>query len=110
MSTTHSRAAIYARVSTDAQVKGRTIDSQLEALTQRIRDDGGSTGPDLRFVDEGHSGSTLIRPALEQLRDLAALADSTGSPFILPIASPVHTSTRRSSSTNFDAQASNGSS
>ena len=73
MSTTHSRAAIYARVSTDAQVKGRTIDSQLEALTQRIRDDGGSTGPDLRFVDEGHSGSTLIRPALERLRDLAAL-------------------------------------
>ena len=73
MNSTTPRAAIYARVSTDAQVKDRTIDSQLEALTQRINDDGCSTGADLRFIDDGYSGSTLIRPALERLRDLAAL-------------------------------------
>jgi site-specific DNA recombinase len=26
----------------------------------------------MEFVDEGYSGTTLIRPALEQLRDLVA--------------------------------------
>jgi site-specific DNA recombinase len=26
----------------------------------------------MEFVDEGYSGATLIRPALEQLRDLVA--------------------------------------
>ena len=73
MNATPSRAALYARVSTDAQVKGRTIESQLDALAQRMRDDGFAPDPDHRFVDDGYSGSTLIRPALERLRDLAAL-------------------------------------
>ena len=66
------RAAVYARVSTDGQVKSGTIDSQLATLLQRLRDDGLTLCPDLRFLDDGYSGSTLIRPALERLRDLAA--------------------------------------
>jgi site-specific DNA recombinase len=66
------RAALYARVSTDSQVKDRTIDSQLESLLQRMGADGLTSDPDLRFIDDGYSGSTLIRPALERLRDLAA--------------------------------------
>lgn len=67
------RAALYARVSTDGQAKDRTIDSQLDALRGRAQDDGLTLAPDLRFVDDGYSGSTLIRPALERLRDAAAV-------------------------------------
>jgi DNA invertase Pin-like site-specific DNA recombinase len=46
--------------------------SQLEALKQRIQQDGITLGEELCFVDEGYSGSTLLRPSLERLRDLAA--------------------------------------
>jgi len=56
------RAAVYARVSTDGQVKSGTIDSQLATLLQRLRDDG------LTLCHDGYSGSTLIRPSLERLR------------------------------------------
>src|SRR5206468_2127053 len=37
-----------------------------------VGSDGLQLDPDLRFVDEGYSGSILVRPALERLRDLAA--------------------------------------
>jgi site-specific DNA recombinase len=72
MSDHAKRAAVYARVSSDGQVKENTIASQLEALIQRVTSDGLELEPELRFIDEGHSGSTLIRPALERLRDQAA--------------------------------------
>ena len=68
----HIRAALYARVSTDQQAQAQTISSQVEALQHRIRDDGLALDPQLCFIDEGHSGSTLIRPALEKLRDTTA--------------------------------------
>src|SRR6516162_7987163 len=67
-----SRAALYARVSSDQQAEAGTIASQVAALEDRIRQDGFLLEPDLRFLDEGYSGSTLVRPALERLRDLAA--------------------------------------
>src|SRR6516162_3816625 len=66
------RVALYARVSGEQQAKEDTIDSQLEAVTQRIASDGLECDPELRFVDDGYSGSILIRPALERLRDQAA--------------------------------------
>jgi site-specific DNA recombinase len=66
------RVAIYARASGEAQAKEDTIASQLEALWQRIADDGGECDPELRFVDDGVSGSILVRPGLERLRDQAA--------------------------------------
>ncbi|MHB8896740.1 MAG: recombinase family protein [Candidatus Geothermincolia bacterium] len=72
MSTPHLRVAIYARVSSEQQAKEDTIASQLEALTRRIAGDGLACDPELRFVDDGYSGSTLVRPALERLRDQAA--------------------------------------
>jgi site-specific DNA recombinase len=72
MSDHAKRAAVYARVSSDGQVKDNTIASQLEALTQRVMSDGLGLEPELRFIDEGHSGTTLVRPALERLRDQAA--------------------------------------
>jgi len=66
------RAAIYARVSSDQQAEAGTIASQVAALEERLQHDGLTTDPELRFLDEGYSGSTLVRPALERLRDAAA--------------------------------------
>ncbi len=66
------RAAIYARVSSDQQAQENTIASQVEALRRRVREDGLDLEESLCFIDEGHSGSVLIRPALERLRDQIA--------------------------------------
>jgi site-specific DNA recombinase len=66
------RAAIYARVSSDQQAEAGTIASQVEALEERVRQDGLTLDTELCFLDDGYSGSTLVRPALERLRDQAA--------------------------------------
>jgi site-specific DNA recombinase len=66
------RAALYARVSSDHQAEEGTIASQVEALRHRAAADGLALDAELRFLDDGYSGSTLIRPALERLRDQAA--------------------------------------
>jgi site-specific DNA recombinase len=68
------RAAIYARVSSDQQTERHTIDSQVAALLARAATDGHEVQAELRFLDDGHSGASLVRPALERLRDLAAMA------------------------------------
>jgi site-specific DNA recombinase len=65
-------AGLYARVSSDRQTNEGTIASQVEALVRRAAADGLTIDPERRFLDEGASGSTLIRPALERLRDQAA--------------------------------------
>src|SRR5918993_2095866 len=69
------RAAIYiyARVSSDQRAERHTIDSQVEALLARAAADGHEIQAELRFLDDGQSGASLIRPALERLRDLAAM-------------------------------------
>ena len=67
--------ALYARVSSEKQVQAGTIDSQVAALEKRIIDDGGSVLNDNKFIDNGYSGATLIRPALERLRDHVSLSD-----------------------------------
>jgi len=66
------QAGFYARVSGDQQVKEETIASQIEALRQRIQEDGLTFEEELSFIEEGYTGSTLVRPALERLRDVAA--------------------------------------
>src|ERR1700738_3939813 len=66
------RVAIYARVSGEQQAKEDTIASQLEAVSQRIASDALECDPELRFVDDGYSGSILTRPGLERFRDQAA--------------------------------------
>lgn len=66
------RGGLYARVSSEQQAQQNTIASQLEALKQRIQEDGIVVEEELCFVDEGYSGSTLLRPSLERLRDVAA--------------------------------------
>jgi site-specific DNA recombinase len=64
------RVALYARVSSQRQADEATIHSQVAALEQRLGADGHRLDPELRFLDEGYSGATLHRPALERLRDL----------------------------------------
>jgi len=68
------QVALYARVSSDQQAEHHTIDSQLAELTARVAQDGHGVREDLRFIDNGHSGASLVRPALERLRDLVALS------------------------------------
>jgi site-specific DNA recombinase len=70
---TEQRVALYARVSSEQQAEAGTIDSQVAALRERIAQDGYQLTEELIFMDEGYSGATLIRPALEQLRDEVAL-------------------------------------
>ena len=63
------RAAIYARVSSEAQAERGTIASQLEALEQRAAREGDELVG--RFVDDGYSGARFNRPGLDALRDQA---------------------------------------
>jgi len=65
-------AAIYARVSSDRQKEEQTIASQTDALRAYAADHEYAVPDGYTFEDEGWSGSTLIRPGLERLRDLAA--------------------------------------
>jgi site-specific DNA recombinase len=66
------RVALYARVSSEHQSEANTIASQLAELKRRITADGWTVQDDDCFIDDGVSGSTLIRPALERLRDQVA--------------------------------------
>ena len=65
-------AAIYARVSSARQKKDETIGSQTAALREHAAQNRLEVPEQWVFEDEGHSGATLVRPALERLRDLAA--------------------------------------
>ena len=65
-------AAIYARVSSERQRDEGTIQSQLAGLRELAAERGLLVCDDLIFEDEGFSGATLVRPALERLRDRAA--------------------------------------
>jgi site-specific DNA recombinase len=63
---------LYARVSSEHQAEANTIASQVAELHRRITQDGGVIDEDASFIDEGFSGTTLLRPALERLRDQVA--------------------------------------
>lgn len=69
---TEMRCALYARVSSEAQTRDNTIASQVAALQEHIATDGFLLEPDDSYVDDGYSGSILLRPALERLRDAVA--------------------------------------
>jgi site-specific DNA recombinase len=70
-STTLLRPAIYARVSSEHQVQQETIASQIAALRERVLADELVLDEELVFVDDGCSGSSLMRPSMERLRDMA---------------------------------------
>jgi len=65
-------AAIYARVSSERQKEEHTVESQIESLLDYAQNNGYTVPCEWKFIDEGFSGSNLIRPALEDLRDEAA--------------------------------------
>jgi len=65
------RPSIYARVSSEQQADEATIESQLAALRERVAGDGLLLDEELVFADDGYSGTTLTRPALERLRDMS---------------------------------------
>lgn len=65
------RPAIYARVSSEQQAQQSTISSQVSALREHLMAESLRLEDDLCFIDEGYSGSTLVRPGLERLRDTA---------------------------------------
>lgn len=65
-----ANVALYARVSSEQQAEAGTIKSQVSSLLEKISADGlALPNAQLQFIDDGHSGATLIRPALERLRD-----------------------------------------
>ena len=70
-STSVIEAAVYARVSSDAQAQEHTIESQVADLRRRVCDDAAAFQDKNCFLDDGVSGSTLNRSALERLRDAA---------------------------------------
>jgi len=59
------KVAIYARVSTERQEQQKTIESQLADLREICK----NFQVVKEYIDEGWSGETLARPALDQLRD-----------------------------------------
>ncbi|MGH9185209.1 MAG: recombinase family protein [Acidimicrobiales bacterium] len=64
-------AAIYARVSSARQREEQTIGSHTVALVEAAERWALEVPAEWVFEDEGYSGATLVRPALERLRDLA---------------------------------------
>jgi site-specific DNA recombinase len=67
-----TQVVIYARVSSEQQAEAHTIASQVAALRERVSADGLTVSEAMQFLDEGYSGATLVRPALERLRDVIA--------------------------------------
>jgi site-specific DNA recombinase len=61
------RLAIYARVSTEEQREGQTINSQIAELERFARDKAWVIAG--IYKDEGWSGGIMERPDLDRLRD-----------------------------------------
>jgi site-specific DNA recombinase len=65
------RVAAYVRVSTPGQVKHGTIEQQLETIRRYVEDKDWELAEENVFRDDGYSGASLDRPALDLLRDKA---------------------------------------
>jgi site-specific DNA recombinase len=63
-----NRAILYARVSSAEQVKGYSLDQQIDALRQWALEEGHEVLEEVR--DEGVSGAYLERGGLDRVRDL----------------------------------------
>jgi site-specific DNA recombinase len=61
-----TKAALYARVSTDAQQKEGTIEIQLVELRRQITAAGHVLAAE--YIDDGYTGMLLDRPALNRMR------------------------------------------
>jgi site-specific DNA recombinase len=69
------RVAAYVRVSTSRQVRLETIEQQLEMVCKYALEKGWELPEEDIFRDDGYSGTTLKRPALDVLRDKARLRE-----------------------------------
>lgn len=65
-------AGIYSRVSSSQQKESQTIESQVSELLEYAKQYNYHIPKEWIFRDEGYSGSNLIRPGLDRIRDLAA--------------------------------------
>lgn len=66
------KVAVYIRWSTEDQGDGTTLDVQMEGCTHYLLSQGWRVRPELIFIDDGYSGATLNRPALNRLRELVS--------------------------------------
>jgi predicted site-specific integrase-resolvase len=62
-----TKAALYARVSSDHQQKEGTIKSQVAELRRQITAAGHMLVKE--YIDDGYSGADMDRPALEEMRE-----------------------------------------
>src|SRR5829696_6540213 len=69
------RVAAYIRVSTPGQVKLQTIEHQLQTVHRYAEDKGWELPEESIFRDDGYSGASLDRPALDLLRDQARIRE-----------------------------------
>ena len=77
MSKTNLRIGLYARVSSEKQAQERTIESQIAAIEDFVKSKGEQVDPDLYFLDDGISGATLERPALDRFRHFRLCMEQT---------------------------------
>jgi len=66
------QGAMEARVSSEPQAEAQTMARQVAAWRERVAAEGLTIPDALPFLDEGYSGATLVRPALERRRDVVA--------------------------------------
>jgi site-specific DNA recombinase len=69
------RTAIYVRISTLTYSQQHSIEEQIERLRALLLSRGAQAADEDVFRDEGRSGATLNRPALDRLRDHVRLGD-----------------------------------
>lgn len=67
------KIALYARVSTDEQAEGHSIDAQLEKLREFAKEKGCRIYKE--YVDIGYSGGTDDRPGLNDYRIFVGARD-----------------------------------
>ena len=69
------RIALYARVSSERQAEEGTVESQVSSLREYATEQNYKINEKMIFIDNGISGGTLERPALDKLRDLSAAGE-----------------------------------
>jgi site-specific DNA recombinase len=69
------RTAIYVRISTVTHSQQHSIEEQIERLRTHLISRGAQAADEHVFRDEGRSGATLNRPALDRLRDHVRLGN-----------------------------------
>jgi site-specific DNA recombinase len=68
-------AALYARASTTRQQHDATIASQVSAILEYAATHGYVINDHHHYLDDGYTGATLDRPALDRLRDAVAAGE-----------------------------------